>query len=868
MGQAEELLNQLAGATTYADEDNYVIIGDDQVMIVPEHLKKLGVSDDNEVNTIHFVGPRYSRNGSDLSKLDFWVNFMRSDDYPDRAHCKNVKVDPDDETKLHYEWEITRNVTEIHGNVIATVCAIEVDSAGYELDHWNTEICRDFYVAEGMEVNSESIINQYPDLVEYMLYRVATIENKTTKDYILNCVEEYLSEDPSVIIEQIEKIIAEQPIREYVNEYLDTYVDICTTEKRTLENSYAGAYEMISMEGVSEQAQYEGYQLFDASKLVDKSIGGVTFINNGDGSFALNGSGALTDVFAHSVELTHEETVGLLKAGTLNCNFGGTSYPNMYMQLVVDGNIIATPTNRLSSVGTAEVTQSFLDNETSFLRVGVYGSADETIVPGVMKPMIYQDGDGTWEPFTNGKPSPSPEYPQEIKSVGPKVTIRTTGKNMLGGLYFAQLLANSGANAAIDTNAKTVKLTGNPNTKKFVYRGFKDNTRYTFFFKGINDTAGYEAITNIRVVYTNGLWYSPTFNTDGSTNVFVTPEGYGVDYIMGLFAAGTAIYDYEDFGIMEGVCTLEDFEAYKGSTATITLSDELRSCGDYSDIIKKKDGKWGIERWIGLKEYNGTNNTFFKNDGIEGNDNYMYVTGFNHTPAPGLSQQFIHVDSTGAVNKGNGIESLGFFFGYNDKYLFLNAGYYMTENTQAALTEFLTEHPFSFQYVMAEPTWEELYGDAQTALENLEVYDGVTHVFVESDVQPVVMSRYGTSEYGARSITNNNKVSKYDARIASLESRLASLTTTPSARIGEVELLASAWEGNEALYSQVVSIDGVTNTTQVDLTPSVEQLAIFYEKDLTFVTENEGGVVTVYAIGQKPVHDYTIQVTMTEVYYG
>ena len=51
----------------------------------------------------------------------------------------------------------------------------------------------------------------------------------------------------------------------------------------------------------------------------------------------------------------------------------------------------------------------------------------------------------------------------------------------------------------------------------------------------------------------------------------------------------------------------------------------------------------------------------------------------------------------------------------------------------------------------------------------------------------------------------------------------------------------------------------------MDLTPDVEQLAVFYEKDLCFVTENEGGVVTVYAIGQKPANDYTIQVTITEV---
>lgn len=89
-----------------------------------------------------------------------------------------------------------------------------------------------------------------------------------------------------------------------------------------------------------------------------------------------------------------------------------------------------------------------------------------------------------------------------------------------------------------------------------------------------------------------------------------------------------------------------------------------------------------------------------------------------------------------------------------------------------------------------------------------------------------------------------------------------------SARVGVVELPASGWvasENSENLYSQEVTIAGVTANSQVDLTPDVEQLVVFYEKDLTFVTENENGIVTVYAIGQKPENDYTVQVTITEV---
>ena len=84
-------------------------------------------------------------------------------------------------------------------------------------------------------------------------------------------------------------------------------------------------------------------------------------------------------------------------------------------------------------------------------------------------------------------------------------------------------------------------------------------------------------------------------------------------------------------------------------------------------------------------------------------------------------------------------------------------------------------------------------------------------------------------------------------------------------RLSEVKLLAAAWRGNGNLYSQVVNINGITANSLVDLQPSAEQLQIFHEKDLAFTTENNKGVVTVFAIGDRPLNDYTIQATITEV---
>lgn len=84
-------------------------------------------------------------------------------------------------------------------------------------------------------------------------------------------------------------------------------------------------------------------------------------------------------------------------------------------------------------------------------------------------------------------------------------------------------------------------------------------------------------------------------------------------------------------------------------------------------------------------------------------------------------------------------------------------------------------------------------------------------------------------------------------------------------RVAEINLLAASWTGDTSPYAQRVTIDGVTPYSQVDLKPSVEQLSIFHDKDLSFVAENEDGDVTVYAIGDKPTNDYTIQVSITEV---
>lgn len=93
-----------------------------------------------------------------------------------------------------------------------------------------------------------------------------------------------------------------------------------------------------------------------------------------------------------------------------------------------------------------------------------------------------------------------------------------------------------------------------------------------------------------------------------------------------------------------------------------------------------------------------------------------------------------------------------------------------------------------------------------------------------------------------------------------------SLLSASVVRLSYVTIKASDWLTEaESLHSQVVTINGITPYSKVDLLPSAEQLAIFHNKNVAFVTENEDGVVTVFAIGDKPTNDYTMQVQITEV---
>ena len=84
-------------------------------------------------------------------------------------------------------------------------------------------------------------------------------------------------------------------------------------------------------------------------------------------------------------------------------------------------------------------------------------------------------------------------------------------------------------------------------------------------------------------------------------------------------------------------------------------------------------------------------------------------------------------------------------------------------------------------------------------------------------------------------------------------------------RIVSFTALATGWKGGESPWFQTVEVPGVSAASKVDIQLRADQLQQLHEKDIAFTTENEGGVVTLWAIGDKPEEDLTFQATLTEV---
>lgn len=191
----------------------------------------------------------------------------------------------------------------------------------------------------------------------------------------------------------------------------------------------------------------------------------------------------------------------------------------------------------------------------------------------------------TYEPYTGGKPSPSPEYPQEIKNSGKwneekqkyEVDVKVVGKNLFDVNYFAE-------------SENYQNKEGDATYWKYATFKVKPNTTYT---------VSKRKSLNVNGAINNGIYYGGAlaFNNDVNS-VKITTKDDGVFYVI-------FFYRSEDVNILKEMDiqielgeTLTEYEPYKEQTLTLTSDRPITKW----DKLVEQDGQIG---WL----YNSVNET-------------------------------------------------------------------------------------------------------------------------------------------------------------------------------------------------------------------------------------------------------------------
>lgn len=197
-----------------------------------------------------------------------------------------------------------------------------------------------------------------------------------------------------------------------------------------LPDSDKGKIQDMFLYGKSEQAQYKGKNLLNYTR-GSTTINGVTFTVNADKTITVNGTATADAIFI----LLSNITVFFEKGDSfklVGCPSGGSN--SKY-----DARVFVNNVGIFYDYGSGVVVSKTEETNSNIAVVIRKGYTANNLL---FKPMLTTDTTATYadfEPYVGGIPSPSPDYPQEIKAVvNPKVVVM--GKNLLKAIGQTQTI--------------------------------------------------------------------------------------------------------------------------------------------------------------------------------------------------------------------------------------------------------------------------------------------------------------------------------------------------------------------------------------------------------------------------------------------
>lgn len=590
----------------------------------------------------------------------------------------------------------------------------------------------------------------------------------------------------------------------------------------------------LKLFGKTTQKTTTGKNLFH-NTATTKTVNGVTFTINDDGSVSASGTA--------SANIYFELGLFTLPAGDYlfsGCTDGSESKYLLYFQKPADSSGYVQITNESKAF-------TISDSDERKMLIAVYTGT--YLNNKMFYPMIRKatETDATYERYTGGVTAPNPDYPMDFESVGDSgsITAKIAGKNLVNMDDIRQI---SYETITKDGNAVTIAPT---------------SAMYGIFVLGGADlipghtyTASCELVGEHgvqhgwRIRYADGD-YSLVSNALTYTFTPTKPVEW-LNFYVGFNIQTTENVVISNIQVEIGEEATE-FEQHTSDLFELTTENGIpgipvSSGGNYTDangqqwVCDEVDLERGVYvKRIGERMLDGSEDEYW----FAQSTRYYTAIADKRSNREEVTNALLcsHFRTKYALSDTLGYVSETYYSAGNINILF------NYDNGAGGVDNFVTwlqSNPVTVRYLLANPVEITL-----TAAE-IEAFKAIHSNYLNTTV---------LNDAGAWMEV------KYNADTKTFVTNLLDGGSAGSAAtIGEVTLLAANWKGTESPYSQVVQIKGVTENSQVDLTPSIEQLAIFHNKDLAFVTENEGGVVTVYALGDKPLNDYTIQVTITEVY--
>lgn len=337
-----------------------------------------------------------------------------------------------------------------------------------------------------------------------------------------------------------------------------------------------------------------------------------------------------------------------------------------------------------------------------------------------------------YEPYTGGKPSPSPEYPQEIVSAG------KYDETSVKYLFDVNVIGKNLIDIDALKNENGYMSGAYEKSRDIDHFNIVKGKRYLLITKGKplvagdyssvyfgDETLKYE-VNHYDVLGTATGYTSFTSDLKQNRAILTAKKTATITKMILHGKANTRKddYDVEEFGLFEILeyNTNIDYEPYKEpQTTQIALDEPLRGIGEYKDVITKD----GILRKI--KEIVLDENTGFTNHlGGMQNKTICFVTHIlkDATNISALNNAMSDKIEKVTYVDGQDKECFTLF----NKRIYIKLSRERNIDTVEKLKEWLKQNPIKIQYLLQEPVLETF----ENSLENLHANDGTTIITVDS----------------------------------------------------------------------------------------------------------------------------------------